>query len=270
MTEIVKGYAKTSQGQMHYRHIAGPKAGAATPLVMYHRAPATSVSFEPMMQLMAGDRPLYAFDMPGFGESFAPKSQPTAVDYARWLLEANDALGLETFHIFAHHTGTHFATQLTADNPSRVATLMLNGIAYLTAEERAGFSKNVLPPDTPDADGAYMTAGFKLIATLLPHFDEKLFHTEMTGMMQSHWVRHFSFNAVWGQDYPETLKRVTCPVLATCAEDEVWRFCFERVFEDNPTATRAILGPAKFFTPELDAHAIVAAIRAFLREVEEA
>ncbi len=266
MSEIIKGYANTSQGQVHYRHIPGNGA----PLVMYHRAPATSVSFEPMLQLMAGDRPLYAFDMPGFGETFSPKAQPTPGDYARWLLEANDALGLDKFHIFAHHTGTHFATQMAADNPSRVATLMLNGIAYLTAEERATFSKTVLPPGMPDAEGAYMAGGFKLISTLLPHFDEKLFHAEMTGMMQSHWARHFSFNAVWMQDYPTTLKRVTCPVLATCAEDEVWRFAFERVFEDNPKAKRALLGPAKFFTPELDAPATVAVIRAFLREVEGA
>ena len=114
-----------------------------------------------------------------------------------------------------------------------------------------------------------MSAGFKLIATLLPQFDAKLYHTEMTSMMQSHWVRHYSFNAVWGQDYPATLKRVTCPILATCAEDEVWRFCFERIFEDRPDAKRALLGPAKFFTPELDAPATVAAVRAFLRDVEK-
>ncbi|MBL8643461.1 MAG: alpha/beta fold hydrolase [Rhodospirillaceae bacterium] len=264
MSRIVKAYAGTRQGQMHYRHVPGN----GTPLVMYHRAPATSASFTAMMDLMTGDRPLYAFDMPGFGESFAPMSQPTAADYARWLLEGLDALSLHKAHIFAHHTGTHFATQMAADNPGRVASLMLNGIAYLTPEERATYAKTVQPPATPDAEGVYMSNGFKLIATLLPHFEARLYHDEMTAMMQSHWTRHYSFAAVWGQDYPAVFKRVTCPVLATCAENEMWRFCFDRVFVDKPEAKRVLLGPAKFYTPELDAPATVAAVRAFLREVE--
>jgi len=90
----------------------------------------------------------------------------------------------------------------------------------------------------------------------------------MIGSFQSHFSRHKSFAAVWGQDYPATLKRVTCPILATCAENEFWRFCFDRVFVDRPDAKRVLLGPAKFYTPELDAPATVAAVRAFLNEVE--
>lgn len=266
MSVILKAYANTPDGQMHYRYLPG----SGTPLVMYHRSPASSVSFVPMMKLMAGDRPLYAFDMPGFGESFLPLGTPTAGDYARWLLAANDALGLEKFHIFAHHTGTHFATEMAAANPARVASLMLNGIAYLTPDERIPYAATVKAAATPDPEGAYMAGGFKLIATLLPHFEADLYHAEMVGMMQSHATRHKSFAAVWGQDFPATLKRVTCPILATCAENEVWRFSFDRLFEDIPNANRALLGPAKFFTPELDAPATVAAIRAFLREVEAA
>ena len=261
-----KAYADTSTGQIHYRHIPGP----GTALVMYHRAPATSLSFEPMMQLMAGERPLYAFDIPGFGESFEPPGNPSAADYAHWLMEAIDALGLKKVHIFAHHTGTHFATEMTVAHPARVASLMLNGIAYLTAEERAPYVANVKEPAIPEPSGEYMAGTFKMIATLLPHFDARLYHTEMVGAMQSHATRYKSFAAVWGQDYPATFKKVTCPILATCAENEVWRFCFDRVFADNPNAKRVLLGPAKFFTPELDAPATVAAIHEFLQTVEKA
>ncbi|MDX2144279.1 MAG: alpha/beta hydrolase [Rhodospirillaceae bacterium] len=261
---IIKAYTDTSQGQVHYRHVPGP----GTPLLMYHRAPATSLSFVPMMTLMAGERPLYAFDMPGYGESFEPPGHPTAADYARWLMEAIDSLGLKTFHIFAHHTGTHFATELTVANPARVKSLMLNGIAYLTPEERAPLAVAVQAAPPPDAEGKYMAASFARTATLLPAFDADLYHAEMIASMQSHFSRHKSFAAVWGQDYPAVLKRVTCPILATCADNEHWRFCFDRVFVDRPDAKRVLLGPAKFFTPELDAPATVAAIRTFLADVE--
>ena len=263
---ILKAYASTSQGQVHYRFLPGP----GIPLVMFHRAPATSVSFVPMMELLAGERALYAFDMPGFGESFAPPGNPTASDYARWLLEAMGEVGLQQVHIFAHHTGTHFATALAAENPTRVASLMLNGIAYLTADERAPHAALVTAPAMPDPDGAYMASTFKMIANLLPRFDATLFHTEMIGTFQSHWSRHKSFAAIWGQDYPAAFKKVKCPILATCAENEQWRFCFDRVFIDRPDAKRVMLGPTKYFTPELDADATVAAVRDFLRVVKNA
>ncbi|MDX2223759.1 MAG: alpha/beta hydrolase, partial [Rhodospirillaceae bacterium] len=258
-----KAYVDIPAGQVHYRFVPGP----GIPLVMYHRAPATSASFVRMMELMAGERGLYAFDLPGFGNSFAPPGNPTAVDYANWLCQALDALALSRVHIFAHHTGTHFATELAALYPDRVATLILNGIAYLTAEERAKFSATVAPADPPDAAGTYMAAQFSRIAGLLPAFDPMLFHEEMVGSFQSHFHRHKSFAAIWGQDYPAALKRVRCPILATCAENEFWRPYFDRVFIDRPDAKRMLLGPAKFYTPELDAPATVAAIREFLAEM---
>ncbi|MBM3516177.1 MAG: alpha/beta hydrolase [Alphaproteobacteria bacterium] len=261
---IKKAYADTSQGQVHYRYVHGP----GTPVVFLHRAPASSVSFVNMMMLMAGERGLYAFDIPGFGMSFAPTGQPTAPDYGRWILEAIDHVGLGTFHMFLHHTGTHFGTEIAAAHPSRVKSLALNGIAYLTAEERAQHAAAVKEMPPPDAEGKYMASQFSRIAGLLPAFDPMLYHEEMIGSFLSTYARHKSFNAVWGQDYPAVLKRVTCPILATTAENEFWRFCFDRVFVDHPTAQRAVLGPAKFYTPELDAAATVAALRTFIDRVE--
>lgn len=45
-----------------------------------------------------------ALDSPGFGGSFLPQGAPSARDYGAWLLEAIDALGIERFHLAAHHT----------------------------------------------------------------------------------------------------------------------------------------------------------------------
>ena len=265
MTSTIKlAYADTSQGQVHYRYVHGP----GTPVVFLHRAPASSASFINMMTLMAGERGLYAFDIPGFGQSFAPAGTPSAADYGAWILEAIDHIGLGRFHMFLHHTGTHFGTEIAVAHPDRVRSLALNGIAYLTADERATFAAAVKAADEPDAKGQYMAGQFERIAGLLPAFDAKLFHEEMIGSFLSHYSRHKSFAAIWNQDYPATLKRATCPILATAAENEFWRYCFDRVFVDLPTARRAVLGPAKFYTPELDAAATVSVLKIFIADVE--
>ena len=62
---IRKAYADTPAGQVHYRH--APGASGRAPLVFLHRTPASSATFEAMMRAISGDRPVYAFDTPGFG-----------------------------------------------------------------------------------------------------------------------------------------------------------------------------------------------------------
>jgi len=267
MDNIRKAYADASVGQVHYRYV---EANNGIPIVFFHRAPATSISFVPIMELMAGERPLYAFDGPGFGNSFDPPEDTTMENFGRWMLEAMDDIGIDEFHIFAHHSGTHYGTEMAAICPSRIKSLMLNGIAYLTSKERVEQASKVKKPVIPDATGEYLASTCKMIQILFPEFDPDLVHNEMIGALQSHFSRHKSFRAIWKQDYPSILAKVSCPVLATCAENEVWRFCFERVFRDRPDAKRVILGPSKFCTPELDAHRTVDVIREFLAEVEGA
>lgn len=46
---IKKAYADIAAGQMHFRYVPGD----GTPLVFYHRSPANSVCFEPMMAAMS-------------------------------------------------------------------------------------------------------------------------------------------------------------------------------------------------------------------------
>jgi len=264
MNAVLKAYANTPAGQVHYRWSDGP----GLPLVFYHRAPATSASFLPLMKLMAGERPLYSFDIPGFGESFDPPGNPTMSDFADWMVAALDFIGIDKVHIFAHHTGTHIATEMADRYSNRVASLGLNGIAYTTAEERSQHAANMMKSPTPDEDGEYIINTFNMMKTLFPKFDPDLTPLEVIGALRSHYTRQKSFSAVWGQDYPAVLKAVKCPILATCAEDDVWAPVFERVFEDRPDARKVWLSKAMFLTPEYDALRVADVIREFLAEVE--
>lgn len=261
---IKKAYADTQAGQIHYRYVPGE----GVPLLFFHRTPASSISFEKMMTLLHGDRPLYAFDTPGFGASFVPPGMPLMPDYAAYMMAAVDVLEIDRCHIFAHHTGTHFATEMAAAHPDRVMSLMLNGIAYMTAAERLETSKTIKDPMPPDPDAKYARATWQSVNNLFTEFDPELTPIEFLGALGSLTGRKQGFNAVWNQNYPEVLAKVTCPILATCAEDEWLRPYFERLREERPDIKALVLGKARFFTPEYDAERAVAAIREFLSEIE--
>ena len=261
---IKKAYVDIAAGQMHFRHLPGD----GTPLVFYHRSPAHSVCFEPMMAAMSGDRPLYAFDTPGFGNSFDPPGRPNAVQYGQWYLDALDALNLDRVHVFAHHTGTHFASEMAVLAPERITSLTLNGIAYLTAEEREQFRELVGHSVMPNADGSYIEPSWTIVSSLFPAFDPKLTHLEFLSALRALEGRDQAHGAIWDQDYPSVFKKLTCPILALCAEDDSLRPFFERVIEARPDIKSAITGPAKYFSPEYDTERTVDVVREFLAEAE--
>ena len=68
---VRKAYVDTRFGQIHYRYLAAGNSDA--PVVFFHRTPVTSASFVPVMEGLAGWRPMVAFDTPGFGASFTPE-----------------------------------------------------------------------------------------------------------------------------------------------------------------------------------------------------
>ncbi len=262
---IKKAYVEIGDGQVHYRTVS---ADGGTPLVFFHRAPSSSLSFEKMMTMMADERPLYAFDTPGYGQSFDPPGMPDMLAYRDWMFEAIDAVGLDRFHIFGHHTGTHFGTEMAAAHPDRVVSLMLNGIAYLTADERAQFRAGMSPPQVPDPDGKYAMQIFEVLKGMSKSFDAETLHQDYVGSLRSLAGRQQSFNAVWNQDYPAALAKVSCPILATSAEDDLFAGYLDRVAEAHPHAKKVVLGPAMIWTPELDTERVVQVVRAFLNKVE--
>ena len=150
---IEKFYATTSGGQVHGRRVHGD----GLPVVLLHRTPVSSAGFAAVLDYLArSGQAAVALDTPGFGESFMPATAPSAEDYGRWLLEAVDALRIGSFHLAAHHTGTHFAAEIAAAAPTRVASLTLSGIIVAPASERVALRADIGNSPSVDRDGSYL------------------------------------------------------------------------------------------------------------------
>jgi pimeloyl-ACP methyl ester carboxylesterase len=186
--------------------------------------------------------------------------------YADWMLEAIDALGLSRFHIFGHHTGACLGVELGARYAARVASLMMVGPVPLTAEERLEFSKHFGAPIAPTADGSYLKATWDYLQTLGAHADLNLHHRELIDTTRAYLGRSMAYGAVWEQDWTTLYRQVRCPMLLLCAEDDVLFPFFGRAQELRPDASAVILTGANF-EPDLDSAGTAAAIRNFLREL---
>jgi pimeloyl-ACP methyl ester carboxylesterase len=256
-----KGYADSSGGQIHYRHIAGE--GTAT--VFLHQTASSGRMWEKVMGLLEGTGPLYALDTPGFGGSFDPpyESRPSMAQYATWLREALDHLGISRCNLVGHHTGACIAVDMADQDPAFAARMALIGPVPLTPEERLEFSQHFGTPFTPVVSGSYLLENWEYLRNLGAHADPMLIHREMADQLRAWWGRVQSYSAVWDQDFLGMYKRLAVPLLIGAAADDVLHPFLERARALQPGAKVVDLEGANF-EPDLDAETLAAALRQFL------
>lgn len=127
---VKRRFADIDEGQLLAR-VANPDA-SGTPLVMLSVAPGTSLGLVPLMEHLAVNRPVYAIDMPGTGESVAPThadgEEPPLTVFADMLLRGATALGLDRIDLYGNRVGAHTAMEIALAAPSRVGKLIIDGL----------------------------------------------------------------------------------------------------------------------------------------------
>ncbi len=122
-------------------------AGAAKPwLTLVHGASQHSGLFSTQIDEFKPDYRLLLVDLPGHGRSSTYPGPYGLAEYARSVLTAIRAAGIERTHFWGTHTGAGVGLMLAAQQPSLIASLILDGailpgvdLPYVTA--RIGVAK---------------------------------------------------------------------------------------------------------------------------------
>ncbi len=219
---IRRGYFECRYGQLHVHNAIPPGGGfdESTPLIAVHHTPLSGAVFRALLVLMGRDRSVYAPDLPGFGESDPPPSQPSIVDYASAIVDFVDTMRFRQIDVAGYQSGSLVAAEVAVARPACIRRLICVGVPVASKAEREAF-RSAPWPAHPSEDGSYLTAEWertrKAGRTGLPlelrarNFAEKL---------------HNGPNAWWGMqavlDYParERLGRVAQPTLIVRPRDE--------------------------------------------------
>ena len=154
---ILRAYTRCRHGQMHYR-VAGPVDSARVPVVLLHQNPSSGFEYEPLIDELAKDRRVFAFDTPGYGMSDAPPSLPGMAGYAAAFSDALNALETDgllsgPIDLYGFHTGTLLCSELAIARPDRVRRLALTGIPMFPADVAAKKLDEALTYPTPEESG---------------------------------------------------------------------------------------------------------------------
>ena len=140
----------TQYGSTHVV-ISGPQD--APPLILLHCALMTSAIWSPIIEILSRDHRTYAVDVIGDVGRTVPSNPPTTErDFANWLVEVFEGLGINKASVLAWSFGGFVATNFAIHEPNRViklgllspfATFVKGGIGFLL-----GFIPFLIPTRT--------------------------------------------------------------------------------------------------------------------------
>ncbi|CDZ93302.1 alpha/beta fold hydrolase [Pseudomonas saudiphocaensis] len=235
---VRKTYVDVADGQIHLRYVAGQQR---IPTIFLHQTASSSAMYQAVMEQLTDLAPLYALDTPGFGGSYHPPRTPTTDYYVAALLQAIDALGIDQFNLFGHHTGAALACQMAAQHPQRVRRLAMIGPVQLTEQERSLWRDSSVKPLTIDAQATHLAEVWQRVT----HLDQQpiayppsvaLATREAIDTLIAGDRWHEAYAAVFEQNFPAWLARVECPLLLICGDGDVLHPYFRRACEARPDA----------------------------------
>jgi pimeloyl-ACP methyl ester carboxylesterase len=242
MRTVRKRYVDIAEGQVHL-HEAG---GCDPPILLLHQTASSAKVYDPLLATLPLPNRLVAIDTPGFGGSFHPEGRPPLDAYAAQILAAADALGIDRFHLFGHHTGASLAIEIAAHAPGRIVSLMLAGPVFMTPEERASFIAGYDAPITPQRDGSHMARNWNYAASQNPSVAIDVLQDAVADLLSAWKARPQAYMAVAHHDTAARAKQVLAPVMLSTTPGDFFRANFDRAQAIFPAATCTETGGDNF------------------------
>ena len=193
---IERGFVGIAEGQVHFRRNASFKSDR--PLVLIHMSPVASGFLVPLLEELGDERPLFAPDTLGNGDSAPPAmSHPDIAYFADALARALDVMGFEAIDLYGVRTGAMIAAELAIARPDRVKRLFIDELMSIGPAKRTGTSGTPCPP--PDAQGSQFSWAFHVMK------DHWAFYPW--------WARDAAHRMRWDQQPPDVLHDQTVEVL---------------------------------------------------------
>ncbi len=241
-----RGYVDIDGGQLHYRR-AGSAAGV--PLVLLHQSPSSSVMYEPLMQVLGEQFTLIAPDLPGFGASDALTGEVSIAGYAEALHQGLQALGIECYQLFGHHTGAAVAVQLAHEHPDKVVKLALSGPTLLSEELKAALPAKAAP-FAPAEDGSHLLGMWQRMRGKAKSLPLALSLRETLLGLAVGEAYPEAYAAVIEQDIEPQLRALTCPVLVFAGDEDALFGCLDAAYACLRHGQRAVIAGGNSYVCE--------------------
>lgn len=239
-----RGYVDTDMGQLHYW-----TTGTGLNLVLLHQSTQTSDEYTDLAPLLADSHTLWAIEWLGHGMSTDTAQEPTMADYTRTMIQALDALGIETTALLGHHGGASIAIDIAAAIPDRVTRVVASGTGYRSPEEAEAMLKDrhtTVEPITED--GAFLNKMWRIYTKLgSPGTSMDVIHRIFLNNMKERLKPFDAHDPILKWNKGEACAKLKCPVLLLQGELDSFVSGQEKLLDIIPDARRIVMADAGAF-----------------------
>ncbi|MDA0339733.1 MAG: alpha/beta hydrolase [Proteobacteria bacterium] len=253
-----RGYAETDLGQLHYW-----TTGNGPNLVLLHQSTQNADEYLGLVPLLAETHTLTAIEWLGHGKSADTAAEPTMTDYSRTVIQAMEALEIETMALLGHHGGAAIALDIAATIPDRVTRVVASGTGYRSPEDVAEMlkeRKTIAQPIT--ADGAFLNKMWGIYTKLgSPGTSLDVIHRIFLNNMQERLKPFDAHDPILKWNKAAACAKITCPLLLLQGDLDSFVSGQEKLLEKMPTARRVVManaGPFCFYDKPDEMAAVVA------------
>ena len=193
------------------------RGGGGVPLVLLHGVGSDKSVWAPQLAHFGDGRRTIALDYPGYGESdFQPGA--TREDFARAVLAAMDALGIEQAHVCGLSLGGVVAVAMHAAAPERCASLILADTFAVHSDGQAIHDRSVAAARELGMRGL---ADARVDALLAAPADPSV-RAEVIETMSRIDPAAYELGAaaVWLADQRVRVAAIACPTLILCGTED--------------------------------------------------
>lgn len=281
MSQVKRGFADFSDGQIHYRYAGVDVAVGkedSLPLMMLHASPGSSLMLKPLIAALGDARRVFAPDTLGNGDSMPPAGeQPEIPDYARAILAVMDELDIKRADFYGTHTGARIATYIALNHPERLNKIVLDGFGLYTPDDLDEILKVYAPEITPDQMGTHVMWAWHFCRDQFIYFpwfrkkkefrvpldlpEAQYLHDKFIEIMKSITTYHKSYRAAFRYSMADAVPKLSQPTMITFAETDMVRATYDSAVKLLPMAHCELLPGIR---DEKSAVNTAAAINSFL------
>jgi pimeloyl-ACP methyl ester carboxylesterase len=233
-----------AQQVRYVRRKGAAVAAGDAPILILHGWGAHIEAIGPILAALEGAADVVALDLPGFGESDPPPSAWNAGDYARFVLEFLDQLGIERAHIVGHSHGGRVAIVIASEKHERVERLLLVDAAGLRPKRTWRYRRRVAVAKLGRAVAAVGGPPGKRLQERMRARVASRDYLEASETMRG------TFRAVIAEDLTGRLPRISAPTLLVWGDrdDDTPLWMAHRMEELIPDAGLVVLEGAGHYS----------------------
>lgn len=272
---FTNGYVNHEDGQTLVRRIGPVHGDVAHPLLVLPDLPGGTSAYDLLLRTLAQDRPVFAIDLPGTGESDPLGNGDSGNAVTDHVANVIASLGLDQPDVLAINASTPLAIALAARHPHKVRSLILDGALLADRRQRNDLRDNYAPDLEPQRGGGHLSelwhmfrdSEFKwpwydhspeAIRWVNPNLDGVRFYHRLVDTMKQLDHYNDTVRAAFGINAEKLLAEVEQPVLAFHRDRDPQ-------YQWGEAAARIAINGTVLYRPESDitfAHQVLRVLRA--------